>query len=427
MNAAQYAVRIKLIGQDCTIGGLKIETTAPIRFASANVGTKIEAAPAIYDRSRRIAFEAALAIEPSRVVGQMGLAQNLMAIGQLSEAAELFVKQVQEGSRALSYLYNLSHVPASLVGIDLISLLDEVKPRPREPVEEFRSRLAFAKAAAFDKAGRHEEAWAQVCEARGYNAAESRQTYKKQRERHAPLLELARTAKLNGQFNKNVSSEEHPFSLFIVGPSRSGKTSLERLVGSVAGVKRGYENPIVENAVRRAFKTAGFPTRSLLVQLPPAFSEMFQQFYLEELSKQAGSARVLTNTLPQRTEDALRAAAEIPNARFVFVKRDINDLTIRIFMRNYAKGNYYASDLHDIRDYLKWCHQMIDVWAERMPEVSRVINYEDMVVDPAGALREVAELCDLEISDTPLPSIGDDRGCAEPYRDFIQAELRKCN
>ena len=215
--------------------------------------------------------------------------------------------------------------------------------------------------------------------------------------------------------------------MFIVGPSRSGKTSLERLAGSLRGVKKGYENPIVENAVRRAFQTAGYPTRSRLVQLPPGLSELFQEFYLEELEKRADSAKVLTNTLPQRTEDALRAATEIPNARFVFIKRDIDDLTIRIFMRNYASGNHYASDLRDIRDYLQWCHDMIDVAADRMPDISRVITYEEMVVDPTAALAEVAGLCDLKMSGAALPSIGDDRGCAQPYRHHIEAARSQRN
>ena len=37
---------------------------------------------------------------------------------------------------------------------------------------------------------------------------------------------------------------ENPISLFILGPSRSGKSTMERLVGGLAGVKRGYEIPL---------------------------------------------------------------------------------------------------------------------------------------------------------------------------------------
>ena len=219
---------------------------------------------------------------------------------------------------------------------------------------------------------------------------------------------------------QGARSPDYPISLFIVGPSRSGKTTLERLVGSLPGVKRGYENPIVENAVRRTFQTAGFPTRSLLTELPPGLGDQFREFYLEELVQRAGAAKVLTNTLPVRNEDALRAALEIPNARFVFIKRDLDDLSIRIFMKNYAGGNYYSSSIANIRDYLTWCHDMIDAMAEKMPEISRVITYEEMVADPMAALKTTAELCGMETSGAELPPIGDDRSCGEPYRDKIE-------
>ena len=46
------------------------------------------------------AFEAALAVEPTRTVAQMGLAQNLMAIGQLSDAAPLFEEPIKQGKNA---------------------------------------------------------------------------------------------------------------------------------------------------------------------------------------------------------------------------------------------------------------------------------------------------------------------------------------
>ncbi len=61
--------------------------------------------------------------------------------------------------------------------------------------------------------------------------------------------------------------------------------------------------------------------------------------------------------------------------------------------------------------------------AEKFPDIVRVVNYEDMVADPAGTLRVAAELCGLPMPEGPAPSVGDDRGCAEPYREFMAAEL----
>jgi hypothetical protein len=52
-----------------------------------------------------------------------------------------------------------------------------------------------------------------------------------------------------------------------------------------------------------------------------------------------------------------------------------------------------------------------------------VIRYEDMVADPAAALRAAADLCGVPMTDRPLPVLGDDRDAAAPYRQFMAAEL----
>ena len=84
-------------------------------------------------------------------------------------------------------------------------------------------------------------------------------------------------------------------------------------------------------------------------------------------------------------------------------------------MRSARRSPYY------IRDYIGWYGEMIDVLAERFPHISTVIHYEDMLADPATALRSAAKLCGLVPPDGPLPDLGDDRGYAAPYRERLSA------
>ncbi len=177
----------------------------------------------------------------------------------------------------------------------------------------------------------------------------------------------------------------------------------------------------MDNALRRTFQTA-----ALLVggfeSLPARFHPLCRDFYLQEIARRAGSARVFTNTSPGRIHDAALMAAAFPNTRFILLKRHLGDNVLRIFLRRYARGNLYSYDLKAARDHVLWYHQMIDVLAQKMPHIVRVINYEDMVADPAAALRAAADLCGLQVPQRPPRSLGDDRGCAEPYREFMSAE-----
>ncbi|MFW6028436.1 MAG: sulfotransferase [bacterium] len=371
------------------------------------------------------AYERALELDPSFTAAEVGLARCCDHIGDLQCAAAIYNKMVASGSRSISALYMLSQLPSDLIEFDVLALLDEAASDPRTMAKPAsQKQLGFARATALDKAGRHEEAWKEIVAVRKTERREHHQTYQKRRALYDRVRELMASEDM-APIAPCDDVPDLPLSLFIVGPSRSGKTTLERLVGGLDGVKRGYENPIVENGVRRAFKASGFPTRSRPLELPAGLSKPFRDYYVEELRERAASARVFTNTLPSRNEDALRIASCLPNTRFVFVRRDVEDLTIRIYMRNYKSGNEYAWNIEDIRHYLDWCHAMMGIMAARMPDNAIVINYEDMVADPDAALAKTAGLCGLEVRDTAPAIVGDDRGCGQPYAAFVRSALEQ--
>ncbi len=365
------------------------------------------------------AFERALEIDPTFTAAEVGLARCCEHIGDLERAAGTYNKLVANGSRSISALYMLSQLPAHMVEFDVLKLLEEAAADPLTAAKpSSRKQLGFARATALDKTGRHEEAWETICAVRKTEQAQHHHTYARRRALYDRVREAMREEEMT-PIAPSADAPDRPISLFIVGPSRSGKTTLERLIGSYEGVKRGYENPIVENAVRRSFQVGGFPTRSRPLELPSGLSDLFARFYEEELRQRAGSAQVFTNTLPSRNEDALRIASCIPNTRFVFVKRNMEDQVIRIYMRNYKGGNEYAWNIDDIHHYLEWCHEMMDIMAAKMPDNAITVHYEEMVSDPEKAVQRVAKLCGLELNAVALPPVGDDRGSGAPYASLM--------
>jgi hypothetical protein len=198
---------------------------------------------------------------------------------------------------------------------------------------------------------------------------------------------------------------------------------MESLVSVLDGVRRGYENPSIENAISLTYRGAGLLTAYSLEHLPPQFYPRVRDIYIEELARRAGVARVFTNTHPTYIHDAGRLASLVPNVRIIIMKRNVDEIVLRVFMRVYRRANYYAYDIKSAYKHIEWYYEMAHMLAEKLPAITRVIRYEDMVGDPAAALGVVAELCGLPMTDKPLPQIGDDRGCAEPYHDFMSAAL----
>jgi hypothetical protein len=55
----------------------------------------------------------------------------------------------------------------------------------------------------------------------------------------------------------------------------------------------------------------------------------------------------------------------------------------------------------------------------RLPDVSTIINYEDMVENPIAILEDVKSFCGIGDKIGELPDIGDDRGYAKPFLELM--------
>jgi len=209
---------------------------------------------------------------------------------------------------------------------------------------ELENSAAFIRASVPDRGGRHAEAWQQVT---------ARQC-KKMRSpwRQSKKENLSQLKKKTINVYSERRAEPATQSLFILGPSRSGKTTMEALITSLDGVKRGDENPIVEDAIRGTLQSAGLLTSKMFEVLPQRLDGMCRELYLKELASRAGSAVVFTSTHPARIHDLARIAGAFPNVKAIFIKRNFDDNLLRIYMRKHETANPYAYDRDSNRNHL---------------------------------------------------------------------------
>jgi Flp pilus assembly protein TadD len=379
----------------------------------------------------RDAFRKALALDVDLEQASLGLGWVYSYMGQRAESAAVFERIVERGLERLEgfatggmapldVLSALAHLPSNFVKVDVLSELDKIIRDHGPGTADFEAMAAFVRVAALDKAGRYPEAWERALAANRAIFSTVGNELRRARERETAVLDSWRANPIRAADNSN---DKYPISLFILGPSRSGKTTMERLVATLDGVKRGYENPSVEIAVRRAFQAGCLLASSYFELLPAQLHPLCRDLYLEGLARRAGSVKVFTNTAPTRIFDAACTAATFPRVRYICVRRKLEDTLVRMFQSKYRGGNFYAYDIKAARDHVLWYNQMIDLLAAKLPEAVRIIHYEDVVANPAAALQIAAELCGLPLPSGPVPPVGDDRGCAEPYREFMAAEL----
>ncbi|MGE0004546.1 MAG: sulfotransferase [Parvibaculaceae bacterium] len=366
------------------------------------------------------AFRQCLAADPSVVEAKRLLAECLNQMGESGEAAALLGQMVSEGKAGITTLSLLISLPYRLIDFDVLAALDKIEHQKTSlSPQRVRYLAAFVRGWAFDGRASHAEAWEQLVLANSLKRPQGE--YAADAANRKRLLAMARS--IDGH---PVQSGDPglPVSLFITGPSRTGKTTLERLVALLPDTRRGYENGIVEKAVRETTQLAGTITRMAINSLPPDLDGLFAERYAKALAHKAQGARLFTNTHPGGLKDVIRLSAAVPNCRFVFMRRRHDDLAFRIYQKNYFEGNPHAYDLGSIGEYIDWAFEFIEFLHSRYPRTTLIVDYEDMIEDPGSILASVAALCGLAVPEGDMPRPGDDRDCSRPYLARMQAALR---
>jgi hypothetical protein len=217
-----------------------------------------------------------------------------------------------------------------------------------------------------------------------------------------------------------------PLPVFVLGLTRSGKSTIERLLAAFPGVRRGYENSLIHYAVKTARQLSGRTTSRSLQSLPKRAYPEFSIIYAEQVRRWAGGTAVFTTTMPGLISHVPRLIVAVPRARFIFVKRDPDDLALRIFFKQYRRDKHvYAYSVPMIRSYMKFYNALIDCYLDKFADRTMLIRYEDLVIDPAGAAARLAAFCGIKDIPGTLPDIGNDVGCSAPYREKLAAAASK--
>lgn len=377
----------------------------------------------VFSRNKQFAeamtsYRDALAIDPDFDQSLLQLCQCYLNLGYYDRAADILVRLRKLRPDSVSVLYMMLQLPRQLLdsSIDLHGLVRKTRKSQNQPQAEFDTKKAFVEAVILDRQDKHDEAWQVLCDINGKLSREAQALWTTQSEGHKQSL--AATTALDGSKlprPRDRKPADGPASLFILGPSRAGKTTLEKLVGAHGDVNRGYEGEVVQFASRRAAQKAGMVNIADPGQLPKNLHGAFATEFRQRLTETNPDHKLVSITTPGLISRAGMLAQTLPEARFVFIRRNRDDTAFRIFMKNYSSGNHYNHDLKNAYAYIDWYGEMIDVLAGKLRQRAIIVEYDEMIADPQAAFVKVMELCKLPDDNAGLPDIGSDIGAAEPY------------
>lgn len=368
-------------------------------------------------------YRDALAIDPDFDQSLLQLCQCYLNLGYYDQATEIVTRLRKVRPDSVSVLHVMLQLPRQLLdsSTDLHGLVRKTRRSQGQTQAEFDTKKAFVEAAILDREGKHAEAWQVLCDINGKLNREVQSLWMTQSEGHKQSL--AATTALDGSKlprPRDRKPTDGPVPLFILGPSRAGKTTLETLVGAHDDVNRGYEGEVVQFASRRAAQKAGLVNIADPEQLPKNLHGAFAIEFRHRLAETNPHHKLVSITTPGLISKAGLLAQCLPEALFVFVNRNRDDTAFRIFMKNYSSGNHYNHDLKNAYAYIDWYGEMIGVLSEKLRHRAIIVDYADMIADPAAAFARVRALCGLPEDNIQLPDIGSDIGAAEPYLNLMR-------
>ncbi len=187
-------------------------------------------------------------------------------------------------------------------------------------------------------------------------------------------------------------SREGIAKLFIIGPSRSGKSLIEYILNKNSHVKALYETISLDNI--------------LDINKQENSNELaFKNIFLhseDDLAQK--NISLITSSNPRNAFYLDYLFDTLTNVYFVQVTRDISDLAPEIFTNEYENNNFYSCDPKDIAKYIDIYNKIFDICSTKIPERCLKINFEEIVKSPENVITKISNLTDFDLS-IELPEI----------------------
>ena len=82
----------------------------------------------------------------------------------------------------------------------------------------------------------------------------------------------------------------------------------------------------------------------------------------------------------------------LPDTYFIFIKRDLKDVSPEIFTTEYKTENIHSCDANEISNYLDVYYRICQSLALKVPERCLTVSFEDIIRAPEYIVGQVSEL-----------------------------------
>ncbi|GEK48171.1 sulfotransferase [Halomonas pacifica] len=181
-----------------------------------------------------------------------------------------------------------------------------------------------------------------------------------------------------------TASDQVP-ELFIVGPSRSGKSLVESILAQHPSVIKGGERFEFMDYVRES-ASAHETLNGFIEALSPGDMPELSQGYL---NRAGHKGKMVTNTHPDSIFVLGILGLMFPKTPIVFCMRNLLDMGMAAYFTKYDTGNQQSYDLHTLGEYIASYEKAMQHWANVLPNPILMVEYSELVKDPEQVARNL--------------------------------------
>jgi tetratricopeptide (TPR) repeat protein len=194
-----------------------------------------------------------------------------------------------------------------------------------------------------------------------------------------------------------LTSRSDQVPIFIIGPSRSGKSLIESFLARHDGVLALGEGKELLQTLDKCFSDQGL-TKNFRQEMGLVNQDQLREIglaYRHLMAQHDPDVHFLVNTLAAHYQYVGIILDALPGARVIICQREAMDCCMRIYFNYYATGNPHSYDQGALVRYYATYWRLLNFWRQRYGERILHIRYEDLVVTPQQTLPKIFHYCGL--------------------------------
>jgi tetratricopeptide (TPR) repeat protein len=352
----------------------------------------------------------AVRISPSFSSARLSLGEALEAGGRFKQAKFQYLSVLRREPHHLGALSRLLTLPGSVSGQYVNNA--EANVAREDLVDRDRVQLLLGLARHYDRCGSYERAFGYVEQANKIRFA----NHPFDRVLHSEAVDRMIEVFTPGCFAsipRHETITRRP--VFIVGMPRSGTTLVEQILASHSRISSGGELPAIVGIAMQIGQGKGSYPEGVRQLDGPALAGLAAE-YLDKLRSISMDSDRVTDKMPFNYMHLGLIHALFPNAKIIHCRRDPLDTCLSCFMTTFSESLQFASDQTTLGQYYLDYRRLMAHWRSVLMEPWLDVQYERLVDDPEGVIRQVLQYCELDWESSCLRFHRTDRGVLTPSR-----------